>query len=115
MLRYPIIVKNSIVPKLFSVFINVYAIALFPFVFVRDKGNTRTFNHESIHFRQQRELFVLFFYFLYVWDWIAGLVKYRSVSYAYARIRFEQEAYDNEHNDFYLIARKRNSWKKYKV
>ena len=42
-------------------------------------------------------------------------MKYRSASYAYARIRFEQEAYGNDHNDFYLIARKRNSWKKYKV
>ena len=114
-MRYPIIIKNSIIPKLFSIFINVYAITLFPFIFIRDEGNQRTINHESIHFRQQRELLVIFFYILYVADWIRGLIKYRSKSYAYMRIRFEQEAYDYDMHDFYLIARKRNSWKKYKV
>ena len=115
MMRYPIIVRNSLVPKLASVFIVVYAITLFPFVFIKDDGDEETINHESIHFRQQVELLIIFFYLIYVFDWIYGLIKYRDKELAYRRIRFEQEAYAKESKKYYLICRKRNAWRKYKI
>ena len=68
MLKYPFIRRNSIVPKLSSVFINVYAITLFPFIFIKDEGHETVINHESIHFKQQRELLVIFFYLLYLYS-----------------------------------------------
>jgi len=115
MLRYPTIIRNSIIPKLSSIFINVYAITIFPFIFIKDEGHDVVINHESIHFKQQRELLVIFFYLLYVYDWIVGLIKYRSPSFAYRKIRFEQEAYENDENPYYLIIRKRFAWRKYQV
>ncbi len=111
----PKIIRNSRVPKLFSVFISVYAITLFPFIFIRDDGDEVTLNHESIHIHQQRELFVLFFYILYIYDWMVGLFKYRSPSLAYARIRFEQEAYEFDGDSEYLSRRKRFAWRKYEI
>jgi hypothetical protein len=58
----PFIIRNSFIPKLFSVFISVYAITLFPFIFVKDNGNEVTVTHECIHIKQQIELFVIGFY-----------------------------------------------------
>ena len=115
MLNYPIIVKNSVVPKIMSVFISVYAISLFPFVFIRDEGNENTITHEYIHFKQQRELLVFLFYVLYIWDFFLGLVKYKSINLAYTRIRFEQEAYEHDHNVAYVLNRKKFSWRNYRV
>ena len=115
MLKYPIVVKNSFVPKLCSIFINVYAITIFPWVFIRDEGNDKTLFHEMIHFKQQKELLVVFFYLLYVFDWFHGLWKYRSFQEAYRRIRFEQEAYENDFGPAYVLNRKLFSWRKYKV
>ena len=62
----PIILTNSFVPRVSSIFINVYAITLFPFIFIKDEGDPVVINHESIHIKQQSELFVIFFYLLYV-------------------------------------------------
>ena len=114
-MKFPIIIRNSIVPRLSSVFINVYAITLFPFIFIKDEGNPRVLNHESIHIKQQAELLVLFFYVLYVFDWLVGLVKYRNLQKAYSQIRFEQEAYAKDMEPYYLIERKKYAWRKYKV
>ena len=54
-------------------------------------------------------------YLLYVFDWIVGLIKYRDLNMAYRRIRFEQEAYEKESHPYYLIERRKYSWRKYKV
>ena len=101
--------------KLSSIFIDVYAITLFPFIFIKDEGSPVVLNHESIHIRQQAELFVIFFYLLYVFDWVVGLIKYKDLDIAYNRIRFEQEAYENDTHPYYLIERKKHAWRKYKV
>ena len=37
-----IIVKNSRIPKLASIFIDVYAITIFPFIFLKDEGDKDT-------------------------------------------------------------------------
>tara|TARA_A100001515_G_scaffold80527_1_gene63864 strand:+ start:162 stop:491 length:330 start_codon:yes stop_codon:yes gene_type:complete len=107
------IIKNSIVPKLFSVFINVYAIALYPFVFIRDEGNEVVINHERIHLKQQRELWVIGFYLLYVLFWLINLVRYRDTATAYYELPFEREARVNESDWVYLLNRKRFAWTKY--
>ena len=114
-MKLPIVVTNSRVPKLLSWFINAYAITLWPFVFIRDEGNDRTINHETIHIKQYNELLVVGFLGLYLWDWLHGLLKYRNSQTAYYRIRFEQEAYENDKDVNYLTNRKRFAWRQYKV
>ena len=111
----PVVVKNSKVPGIMSIVISVYAITLWPFIFFRDNGNETTLRHESIHIRQQTELLVIFFYILYVWDWLLGMVKYRDGALAYRMIRFEQEAYENEDDLSYLDNRSHYAWRKYRV
>ena len=110
-----IIIYNSIVPKLFSWFIEAYAITLFPFIFIRDDGNTQTENHESIHIAQYAELFVFGFLFLYAFDYAKGLIKYRNKTKAYLMIRFEQEAYEMDKDLNYLDSREKFAWRKYQV
>ena len=115
MLRKPIIVRNSIVPIMCSWVMSVYAITLFPFVFIRDDGDEITINHETIHFRQYAETLVLGFLIIYLFDYIHGLIKYRNSQDAYFKIRFEQEAYHNDVYDDYLDTRRHFSWRHYKV
>ena len=110
-----IVITNSKIPKLMSVIINVYAITLWPFVFIRDEGNDVTINHETIHIKQYNELLVIGFLMIYFFDWLVGLIKYRNREKAYYRIRFEQEAYDNQADLNYIKNRKKFYWLKYKV
>jgi len=81
------------------------AMAIFPFIFVRakykDTDLKETLNHEAIHFAQQKEMLIIFFYLLYFIFWIF---------YGYKNIPFEKEAYENEHNKDYLKTRKLYSW-----
>lgn len=74
----------------------------------------RTRTHEIIHLHQQRELFLIGFYFLYVLFWIYGVFKLRSFHAAYREIPFEKEAYANEWDATYPINRKAFSWIKFK-
>ena len=107
-------IKNSRIPKLLSIFIRIRAITLFPFVISIDEGDDVMWNHEAIHIRQQRELWVVGFYFLYVWYWFINLLKYRSSAMAYRMIPFEIEAYTNEDFAGYLDERKKHAWKDYR-
>ena len=107
------IVKNSKIPKYASIFINVYAITLYPYVFIRDEGNDRVINHERIHLKQQRELWILGFYMLYVAFWLFNLIIYRSFQKAYNEIPFEREAYANDGDWVYLFNRKPHAWRHY--
>ena len=71
----------------------------------------RIINHEKIHWKQQMEMLIIFFYFWYLIEWfirlfINGKAAYRSLS-------FEREAYDNDDNLEYLKTRKPYSWLKY--
>jgi hypothetical protein len=114
-MNLPIIIKNSRIPKLLSWVIDVYAITLWPFVFIRDEGNDRTVNHETIHIKQYNELLVVGFLLLYAYDWLHGMIKYRDRAVAYYRIRFEQEAYENDNNVHYINERQHYAWTKYSV
>jgi len=111
----PIIIIAPRLTKLFSIVVDVQAITLFPFIISRTKMSDETLNHESIHIAQQKELFVVFFYMLYGWDYLKGLFKFRDKKMAYYRIRFEQEAYAHMFNENYLDNRKPYNWRRYKV
>lgn len=97
-----IIICKFFVPKGFS------AIALYPFIFIRDKSliTPTRINHEKIHLRQQAELLVLPFYLLYGLDYIVKLVRFKNKRQAYLNIFFEREAYNNQHNETYLDTRR---------
>lgn len=94
------IIYNNIIPvKGFA------AINLFGVLFVR-KGvvvNDTILNHERIHTTQMKECLYLFFYLWYVVEWLIRLVIYRNAHKAYRNISFEQEAYKNERNPYYLM------------
>lgn len=98
-----------------SIVISVYAITLFPFIILSEDVDEFTMNHELIHFEQQKELFVVGFYALYVYDFIKGMIKYKNKDMAYYLIRFEQEAYNYESDLGYIVDREKNAWKEYEV
>ena len=85
------------------------AITLFGFIFTRDKGriNRSVLNHEMIHVRQQKEWLYVFFFLLYVIEYLFFLLKYRNHDKAYRSISFEREAYKNESDANYLKHRPR--------
>ena len=111
----PITIVSPWFTKLMSVIIDVYAITLFPFIISKEPMGPETLNHETIHIKQQAELFVIFFYLLYVAYYFIGLVKYKDKQKAYYMIPFEQEAYEYDNQLDYLQTRKPYSWTKYKV
>ena len=110
---YHRIIINPRFCQLISVFITVYAITLYPFIISRDRLNITIYNHEKIHLVQQRELWLIGFYILYVWYWAKAKVKGLTGAQAYYAIPFEKEAYENQSNFKYLHTRKRNAWKDY--
>ena len=110
----PIVIISSFICELFSVFIRVGGITLYPFIILRPEYNNKTtINHEKIHIEQQKELLVVFFYILYVYYWLKGKVAGLSNSDAYMSIPFEKEAYKNEDDFNYLDIRKKRSWTKF--
>ncbi len=111
----PIIVTSKFLTKMLSIVISVYAITLFPFIILSEEVDEYTMNHELIHFEQQKELFVVGFYVLYVYDFIKGVIKYNNKDMAYYMIRFEQEAYNYESDLGYIVDREKNAWKQYEV
>lgn len=90
-------------------FIPYSAIALYPFVLVKNqalKQNEVLIHHERIHLRQQIELLIIFFYLLYALNYLMNLIWYRNHYKAYREIVFEKEAYEMEKNLDYLQSRK---------
>lgn len=97
-----------------SLVIDAYAITIWPFVFIRDNGNDITVNHESIHIKQQEELWVIPFYVLYLFEWVKNLIDGMNKRDAYFNISFEKEAYSNQKDFTYLQKRDKMAWKKYR-
>lgn len=124
-----------IVSRLMFVFMPswVAGITIWPFIFLRNKTlvhNNRIVNHESIHLRQQTECGFIglilvtvvnlilgfewyrlivgacLFYILYIYEFAAQYIKYRSWIEAYRHIYFEIEAYRYENDTTYLGRRK---------
>mgnify|MGYP003142322604 FL=1 len=111
----PIVIIAPRFVKALSIIIDIFAITLWPFIISREEMSEDVLNHETIHIAQQKELLVLFFYILYGWDYLVGLIKYKDKEQAYYRIRFEQEAYDKMFDKDYLKTRKLYSWRNYKL
>ena len=107
------IIENSRIPQALSLFINIWAITLYPFIICKGKLDQKMRTHEIIHLYQQRELLVIGFYILYVWYWLVGLWKLGSFHAAYRAIPFEQEAYANDADPTYPLNRKAFSWVKF--
>lgn len=99
----PIVVSKYLIGRHFV------GIALWPFIVIRDprlKEDDVFINHEKIHLRQQLELGVFPFYFIYVLEYSIRLMQYRNAPLAYRNISFEREAYENEDNLYYLENRR---------
>ena len=111
----PIIIVAPKLTKLLSLVVDINAITLYPFILAREEMSEDTLRHETIHIRQQKELFVLLFYILYGWDYLKGLAKYKNKTKAYLQIRFEQEAYEYMSQEDYLEKRTKYEWRNYEV
>lgn len=89
------------------------AITILNYIFVR-KGtslNATDIQHEEIHWEQEKELLVVFFYVMYVCSFLIRLIKYKNWHTAYRNIPFELEAYDHQGDIGYLEYRKSYAWK----
>ena len=115
----PIVIYSDRFLDAISWFMKIGGIALFPFIILREKYSDtsndfwltrgkKTINHETIHFQQAIELGVIFFYILYVLEWLVKLPIYKSS--AYENISFEREAYGNDYDLTYMNRRKRYNW-----
>ncbi|WP_299218532.1 hypothetical protein [uncultured Aquimarina sp.] len=106
----PIVVNKYLIGRHFV------GIALWPFIVVKDhhlKEDEVFINHERIHLRQQAELLVIPFYFVYFTEYIIRLLQYRNSQAAYRNISFEREAYEMETELSYLKNRKLWSFTKF--
>lgn len=116
-MKFPIFIENSKIPVWLSKVspININAITLGPIVLSRATLSERVKRHETIHFMQYKELFFIGFLLIYLFDYLyAAIIKRKGFSReSYLSIRFEQEAYDNDHNIDYLKRRKKFRWKDY--
>ena len=100
------IIENSRIPQALSLFINIWAITLYPFIICKGELDQRTRTHEIIHLHQQRELLLIGFYLLYVLFWLRGLWKTGSFHAAYREIPFEKEAYAYDQDPTYPARRR---------
>jgi hypothetical protein len=91
-----------LIPKAYS------AVALWPLIVIRDIqfAQPHIINHERIHLKQQIELGVVFFYFVYVFEYLNHRIKGKNHNDAYMNISFEREAYTFECDLKYLENRK---------
>lgn len=89
------------------------AVTVWPFIFVRTDAivNRQLLTHEQIHGRQQLEMLWLPFFLWYGIEYIVRFCVNRRT--AYRRISFEQEAYRNDWNPYYLQERRPFQWVKY--
>lgn len=89
------------------------AMNFFGLIFVRSEEaeffDARVENHEAIHTAQMKELLWVFYYLLYILEWLFLLLRYRNSDKAYMNISFEKEVYNNETNFEYLKSRKHYS------
>lgn len=95
---------------------NYVGLSLWPFIILREaelKEDAILINHERIHLKQQLELLILPFYFLYLLEWTLRYLYYMDSYKAYQNISFEREAYNNEDNLNYLEERRPFSFIKY--
>ena len=89
------------------------AMAIYPVMIFRKQALKRSriiINHEQVHFKQQLELLIIFFYPMYFLHYLFNLLRYRNHRQAYLQICFEREAYANERDLGYPKRRKAYAW-----
>lgn len=93
------------------------AIALLKWIIVREAAKERftqfDYNHECIHYAQEKELWYIGFYLLYLFEFLLGLLYFFNWNKAYRNISFEMEAYEHQYEVNYLQCRKRFAWRKF--
>ena len=99
----------------FKIWGKFVGITIWPFIFIsKGKATETVINHETIHLRQQLECLLIFFYLIYLFDFLRLWFKFGNWTKAYMLICFEQEAYVNQYNYDYLEGdRKPWAWRKY--
>ena len=107
------VISNNFIPFRGFMVVNIFGI-----LFVRkkyaDKIKDKDYNHELIHTAQMKELLYIFFYVIYILEWICRLIFHTKT--AYIGISFEREAFENENNLNYLNTRKHFAqWRKLKT
>ena len=104
--------NNSKLPKLLSVFINIHAITIGPWIFCKDVISEETLRHELVHVAQWKECLYIGFLPIYIMDWIKGsLINKKTSRDAYLNIRMEREARLANNNENYLQQRKPFAWR----
>lgn len=89
-------------------------ITLSPFgIYIQEKYLTWEWmvNHEKIHWQQQLEMLIIFFYLWYLLEFIIRI--FVNGKQAYMSLSFEREAHANQYDLNYLDNRKAYSWLKY--
>jgi len=113
------VIYNNIIPFGYAAYINICGI-----IFTKRKNlimSEETKNHELIHTLQGKYLLWIFFYLIYVIEWIFKIPvsifckrgKYGVLRYAYRSVSFEQVAYYNEKNFDYLKTANPYEWIEY--
>lgn len=94
-----IFISHYLIPKGYK------GLAIYPFIFLKKevlKHDVILINHEKIHLKQQLEMIMIPFYFLYFIEFLIRLFQYKNWKKAYRNISFEREAYANEMDLEYL-------------
>ena len=90
-------------------FHGIYGIAIFPFLILKNKNlvyDKIFLNHEKIHFRQQLEMLIIPYYFIYFTELAANLFIYKNMEEAQLNICFEREAFEMQQDMDYLKNRR---------
>ena len=106
----PIVLSGDFAAKFTGLF-KIDAITLWPFILVHPQSlNENIIRHETIHFKQAQELFVIPFYVLYLANYLYNLFKLRDDWLAYTQLLAEREAWEHQYEKDYLEKRKPYRW-----
>lgn len=115
-MRFPIEVSNSRVPgwigKLTGMRITGFSFGVW--IFSSGIFSTRQRNHETIHFKQWRELLFVGFALLYPTFFVINFVRFKGdVLKAYRLNAFEREAFEHDVCPYWLDERPHFAWVRY--
>jgi len=95
--------------------LHVNGITFWFVVFYKGELRESLKRHETIHYKQYNEMWVLGFLLVYLLDFLKTFQKSHDYDLAYRSIRFEQEAYEHQNNETYLETRESYAWRSYTV
>ena len=109
----PIIEYNPDITQFFGHFLgeDMVAITLYPYIFTSTETvAANVLNHEKIHCEQYKELLIIGFPIVMLFNFLFNLIYYGDKNISYRQTLFEREAYENMNNFDYLKYRRRYSW-----